>query len=530
MFSAWKNLIQPTAVDSIVIPVDSNRNLDALLSISDQYTNLVVPKRAVTALQENIQHLIATLPEVGGHSIFQKLMAEPQSLTMVGEIKYHSPADRYEEELLFDLLYESSAAQTTTVQNALILDNSSFCIAAVRDPIIAETTEIYLRVEDSDKYLSFLEKLEERDQALQAGRLFANTLRCINDNGELDPKGHDYVELGNYTFQGAAGPAAAAAFLARNIPQSTNELPLQSGNDLKSIVSFLPSRRVTELPCGSGYEIYADLLSYRLLMSSQGDIQLSARLHPRQLARDAKLWFSSSAVAQELTSILVVTGVASALPKLAMHANEIQTEVRWGNGYASLSRMLCGMISGSCERSQDKQALAKLDDLFQGKLAGHLIKFRHMSSSTATQLVLDLLIGALGKGSPDQSLPVFNGPTDENSQTVNSCDDAEGYFVSSVQYRNYSTDAHFLYKKTGEPTALTRVPVVINGTIIPKGTLCLVHKDADTIHWAKPIRLTLFNLPFDGEGAEVFQHHLYKLNGFGQSDDDVRAVYRALDQ
>lgn len=75
----------------------------------------------------------------------------------------------------------------------------------------------------------------------------------------------------------------------------------------------------------------------------------------------------------------------------------------------------------------------------------------------------------------------------------------------------------------------TRVPIAIEGTVIPKGTLCQVKKDGDTIEWVKPLRLTLFNLPLDGEGAEVFQHHLYKLNRFGQSDDDVRAVYRALD-
>jgi hypothetical protein len=152
-----------------------------------------------------------------------------------------------------------------------------------------------------------------------------------------------------------------------------------------------------------------------------------------------------------------------------------------------------------------------------------------MSSSTATHIVIDLLVGALGNSNPDPSLPVFNGPKEEELIDVHSCDDAEGYFVSAVHNKRYTVDPYFLHKSSGEPTALTRVPIVIKGTLIPKGTLCVVHKEGDTIKWVQPIRLTLFNLPLDGEGADVFQHHLNKLYGFGSNDNDVRAVYRELD-
>ncbi len=114
---------------------------------------------------------------------------------------------------------------------------------------------------------------------------------------------------------------------------------------------------------------------------------------------------------------------------------------------------------------------------------------------------------------------------------VNSCADAEGYFVMAVRSGHYTSDSHFLYKGSGQATALTRVPIVIEGTYIPKGTLCYVKKDGDAIEWAQPIRLTLFNFPLDGEGSEIFRHHLDKMGSqVGPNEDDVRAVYKVLDE
>ena len=92
-----------------------------------------------------------------------------------------------------------------------------------------------------------------------------------------------------------------------------------------------------------------------------------------------------------------------------------------------------------------------------------------------------------------------------------------------------SRKRHFLYKQEGEETALTRIPIVVNNVLIPKGTLCFVSKRDDVIELVKPIRLTLFNLPLDGEGAEVFRYHLGKIYSAGLTDTDVRAVYRILD-
>jgi hypothetical protein len=108
-------------------------------------------------------------------------------------------------------------------------------------------------------------------------------------------------------------------------------------------------------------------------------------------------------------------------------------------------------------------------------------------------------------------------------------DDAEGYFVQAVEAGCYSVDSYFLHKTSGEETSLTRVPILVDGAVIPQGTLCYVKKSGDTIEWVKPVRLTLFNLPLDGEGSEVFRHHLDKMgDARGDNDAAVHAVYRLL--
>jgi hypothetical protein len=559
------------AVDAVIIPINANRNTEALYSISDQWTGLVAPDREETALRRNAEHLTETLSRLGSNSIFLNLYAQPEGLTKVGSIDARSPTGTYEGMVLFGALNDGILKK---LDDGFMISNDFCCIAAIADSLDPYSTEIHLRVEDSNKYLEFLGQLEERHQALQAGRLFANELGVFIATFKIGVGPAGPVELGSYTFKGVDQAAAAKAFLARNIPQLTSQSrmacevhetakevcefidslilsadggsaqrfsidrlkPLNSFQELKaiedglhSVVAFLPSRRVSQLSTGNGYEINADFLSFCLKINAEGNIEISARLHPR-LTRDPKLWFSSSTSAKELTSVFLATGVAQAVPHLVEHASEIATDLRWGNGYASLSRMICGLLSGS--RESDRNKLVELDGLFEGKLADHLLLFREMSSSTATHLVIDLLVGALGNGNPDPSLPVFRGPQEGEHIDVNSCDDAEGYFVSAVHSKKYTVDRYFLHKSrtSGEPTSLTRVPIVINGTLIPRGTLCVVRREQDIIKWVQPIRLTLFNLPLDGEGADVFQHHLHKLYGFGSNEDDVLAVYRELDE
>lgn len=517
-------------IEAVTIPRNAACDTTALMSISDQWSGLVTPGRPSSAVRKNVESLVSTLSSVGRHSLHQLDRSPPTELSIVRHVVNRCPVNTYEAGLLFSVVEEVTGREATLEQfaNGFLIRSSFFQIGLYQEEPSDDHHCLMLAVSDQAYYQTVLDKFEERDQALAAGRVFAQAIRNVVDSIEDLAQSNTPVDLGRYVFQGPPGPAAAAALLARNIPNTILPATIPPEGSLATIIASLPSRRVTEITPGMLYEITADFVSFRLQLTEQGEIALSAHLHPEQLVRDSSLWFSSSTVAKEITSILFATGVVHTLPKLVEHAAEKHTNLRWGNGYASLSRMICGMICHS--RELDLTKLQELNTLYDGTLGHHLVQFRNMSSSTATHLVLDLLVGALEPRTPDAALPAFRGPRVEEDPHVNSCEDAEGYFVSSIRFGNYTCDSHFLYKGSGENTALNRVPIVIEGTYIPKGTLCYVQKNGDAIEWVQPVRLTLFNLPLDGEGPEVFRHHLDKMgDNVGPNDDAVRAVYRALD-
>jgi hypothetical protein len=503
----------------------AGENRDRLLDIGAAWSKLVIPERPVEAFKSNLASLSLALSEVKRDSAFRKEMAPAKDRYYL-EIDRRRPDATYESQILLNLAKEKAAPSQPIKGN----EHVSNPPGRVNAECVFENesiSKIRLEVYSGSACQDFYADLELRDQALAAGRIFANKLKEVEKDFEVSSQIRHPIELGSYIFRGQDGPAAAAAFLARNIQNVIMKSETQNELDLPSIVEMVPIRRVRSVTPGQVYDIDADLISYRLQMTGYGEIELSARLNPAQMFRDPNTWFSSSTAAQELASILLVTGIAHVLPQLANHAVEATTKLNFGNGYASLSRMICGMISGSREEDRDK--LLKLDGLFDKMLGDELCRFRKMSSSIATHLVLDLLSGLVGNNNIDPSLADFSGRSLTKSPIVNSCNLAEEYFVFSVKSGAYWLDRYFLYKKEGEKTALTRVPIVVDKVLIPKGTLCFVSKRDGVIELVKPLRLTLFNLPLDGEGAEVFRLHLGEIYSAGLTDTDVRAVYQILD-
>jgi hypothetical protein len=275
--------------------------------------------------------------------------------------------DTYESGILFAALDEvaGSSAALQECSDGFLVTSEFFKIGVCQGRTPSDHPTLILGVSDQTKYKTLLDKLEERDQALAAGRVFAQALRNVGNGIKSLLNNNELVDLGRYVFQGPDGPAGAAAFLARNIPNVIWPASTQPEVNLASIIASVPSRRVTELTSGMLYEIKADFLSYRLQITEDGQLALSAHLHPDQLVRDSSLWFSSSTAAKEITSILLATGVAHVLPKLVEHAAEKDTNLHFGNGYASLSRMICGMIFHS--REPDLRKLRELDKLFDGR-------------------------------------------------------------------------------------------------------------------------------------------------------------------
>ena len=344
-------------------------------------------------------------------------------------------------------------------------------------------------------------------EALEA--LFSRNIPDLNRQVSLE--GHNFLET----------------FFSQNIPDVARQVTPEGENILATIAGRVVKRRVTEIIPTNCYEIRGDFISYRLSCASDGAIVVAASIIPNQLARDSGYWFASSEAAKEISSILFATGIGRIIPGLVEHAAEADTSLRFGNGYASLSRMICVMISEA--RHEDRTYLRQLDELFNGTLTSTLLHFRDMSRLESTRLIIDLLVGAIGSTAALSAHPSFVSPDRDDRLNVNSCDDAEGYFVQAVETGCYSVDSYFPHKTSGEKTSLTRVPILVDGAVIPQGTLCYVKKSGDTIGWVKPVRLTLFNLPLDGEGSEVFRHHLDKMGeARGDNDAAVHAVYRLL--
>jgi hypothetical protein len=507
------------------VPSEAGKNREQLLSIGEGWYKLAAPARPAKAWNSNVASLLSTLSSVGRDSLFRRVNAS-QEVGYTLDIDKRSPVATYEFQILLNLAAEQAASRKPIGVD----DHVSNLSGGINVTCLAEKDghrTIDLGVYPGPACKEFYAELERRDQALVAGRIFASKLSEVANEFERYLKNRDPVELGSCVFRGEDGPAAVAAFLARNIQNVIRKSPTQEEVDLRSVVELIPIRQVTELTSENGYDIDADFVSYRLQMTSNREIKLSALLHPEQMFRDTNTWFSSSTAAQELTSILLASGVAHALPNLAMHAVEVNTDLQSGNGYASLSRIICTMISDS--RHEDLEKLCGLNNLFDESLGDELCRFRKMSSSIATHLVLDLLSDLLGNNYIDPSLATFSARSRRGVPTFNSCNHAERYFVSSLKSGAYSLDQYFLYKQEGEDTALARVPIVVDNVLIPKGTLCFVSKRDGVIELVKPIRLTLFNLPLDGEGAEVFRYHLGKIYSAGLTDTDVRAVYRILE-
>ena len=524
--------IPKPVTEAATIPRDSSWDRAALLSIGDQWCHLAEPNRALNALRENLSELNSRLSNVCEYSLLRAARNAGAGSCTIGYIERTSPVGVYEASLMLSVAQAmpGPAAQVKQEGNDYIIQCrfGQIALRSVRSSTGYPCRALNVQISDFEAYRTFLTLVEQHNEVVAAGKQFAGALQVaaatISDLAQKETA----VDLGAYTFRGPDADAAVDAFFASNIADVNREVNANEENALARIAGRVVSRRVKLLEQGV-YEIRGDFISYRLSQDSDGAFTLAASVIPKQLSRSLDGWFSSSQAAKEITSILFATGVGVVVPGLVEHGAEIKTSLRFGNGYASLSRMICGMISEA--RYEDKVNLKKLDRLFRGNLTSTLLHFRDMSRLESTRLVIDLLVGAIGNTAVRSDLPRFTSPSRPDVQVANSCDEAEGYFVQAVSSGAYRIDSHFLHKLSGEPTALTRSPIVVNGALIPKGTLCHVTSSGGVIDGVRPIRLTLFNLPFDSEGAEVFRHHLDHMGvSRGHNDAAVHAVYDLLDK
>jgi hypothetical protein len=334
-----------------------------------------------------------------------------------------------------------------------------------------------------------------------AGGLLADALDGLLADSRLPSASLEHeLFIGQVTLSGPRALKSLCALMSRALPFENFSQYHPNPASVEEAVSSFQAVRCESLGSDAGFRVS----SCGIIVIVRGDLgqcSLSLLVNPSEILEDLSgSSFSRSATAEEMASVLLVTGLADCIPEFKDHLCETSLLKKWGNGYAQLSRTLCEMAAGRGTGSL--KMLHELDALHGGTLAETLRSFQQLCSSQAARHIIELLASMLTPHSREQ-LPSFSS---DPNKTVYSCADAEACFLQSVVSGAYVLDDEFLHKHEGERTAITRVPIIVNGVQFPRGTLCAVRvRDGERV--VTPGRLTAFSLPVS-ELRDVFECHL----------------------
>ena len=201
---------------------------------------------------------------------------------------------------------------------------------------------------------------------------------------------------------------------------------------------------------------------------------------------------------------------------------------RFGNGYASLSRRLLSILVGVTHDPEGKRG-DQATHLIEGALAKGerfktLLDGASAHGSEPTRHIVAILCGITSPHT-EGGTPVFRSHYSGNPKT---CADAETYFAKAIREGSYTKDPYFIYKSTGADTALSRVPMNIDGCVIPPGTLCHVERENGRVISVHPLRLTMFSVS-EEMAKELYRSHYERATkSNGIKDSDFGAVYREI--
>lgn len=159
------------------------------------------------------------------------------------------------------------------------------------------------------------------------------------------------------------------------------------------------------------------------------------------------------------------------------HFNE-----RYGNGYVSLTRSLSYLVGRPPGVVQEA--------IFGGKVDKDRLEAIRQNIEKVGQpakLVLEMMLGLCDEDK-DRANHI-NFPYQRSGLSMNdgSCKDSEAYYCGAFNNGQWSEDGVFIYKNIGARTAITKMPIFVNGVRLPAGFLCRVGPDG-----IEPLRATMF--------------------------------------
>ena len=355
-----------------------------------------------------------------------------------------------------------------------------------------------------------------------ASRLLAGTLESFLANApDMTLLDVDEIQLGHVTLAGPRALLSASSLISRALPYSSFSLYCPKPQTVADVAACFRAMRCEAKESGMAHTVSFGGVSVTARLT--GDlVTLALAVRPREMMTSHRRpGFTATEAASELAAVLLVTGIADALPQMKAALSEAEVCRTKGNGYAQLSRLVCEL--GASRGAATLAELKKLNSFTDGTLPSTLRDFSRLCRSSAARELLSLLAGVLSPTPTAAGQPSFRC---NPMRTVYSCEEAEGFFLYAVASGDFSLDPEFLHKHAGERTALTRVPMLIGGTQFPPGTLCRVEqKDGERL--VTPGRLTAFALPAP-EALEVFKDHVVKP-ALGQCGDPGVAVNRVRD-
>lgn len=361
-----------------------------------------------------------------------------------------------------------------------------------------------------------LSTVASKESSRSAGRLLADALEGLLADSALPWQSlQGELFVGQVTLSGHRALKSLCSLMSRALPFQNFCEYHPNPASLEEVVSSFRAMRCEALVAEGGFRVSCGGVAV-VVRGSREQCSLSLLINPEEMLQDQPASsFPRSTAAAELASVLLVTGLIDADPDFKEHLCETSLLKKWGNGYAQLSRAVCEIAAA--KGASKLSALKRVDALYDGALALTLRGFRQVCGFQASRLVLELLASALERTREDR-LPSFRA---DPHRTVYSCTDAEAHFLQSVASGGFSIDDEFLYKHVGEKTAITRVPVNIEGMSFPAGTLCAVRvRDGERL--VTPGRLTAFSLPV-AEAFSVFEFHLKRPSLI--SDEIVPAAF-----